>query len=422
MQLNNLTLSQFRAFEEVKFDFVAPGMNLLIGINGVGKSSVLDAVRIAFSRVLPQFTASEESRLTFSTDDIRHDQDKLTIQLNFMTSSIPFECRVSRGKNHEFDLKPDRTDILVSLKAATEQPLVLYFSTQRSMLLKKQTNTQMSAGEQSAAFFEALKPRRLRLQEFTTWWLVQKALANEGSHSAQDRLEVLQNAVTSFLEWCTNLRVVRGQKTTLLLDKDGVTFDIFQLSDGERGILALVLDLARRLAQANPELDNPLDGKAVVLIDELDLHLHPIWQRSVVEKLTRTFPKCQFIATSHSPQIVGEVSPESIIILENNHLPCRPHQSLGMDSNWVLQFLMGTVDRNAQVSQELNYISELIENEQYDQAEVEINQLRDQIGDFPDLVKLQTRLDRLQLLDISRTVDEIHCKTPPTSGTNCLDS
>ncbi|KAM3113167.1 AAA family ATPase [Phormidesmis sp. 146-33] len=220
MQLSSLTLNQFRAFQEVKFDFVAPGMNLLVGINGVGKSSVLDAIRIAFSRVLPEFTVSEEIRLTFSIDDVMHDRNKLTVQLNFITSGIPFECYVSRDKKHDVELKPNRTDILFPLKSATEQPLVIYFSTRRSMLFdSKEPNIQMAAGDQSVAFVEALKPRMLRLQEFITWWMVQKELADSGSPSAQERLEVLQNTVTSFLDWCTNLRVVRERKPTLMLEK-----------------------------------------------------------------------------------------------------------------------------------------------------------------------------------------------------------
>jgi predicted ATP-binding protein involved in virulence len=95
----------------------------------------------------------------------------------------------------------------------------------------------------------------------------------------------------------------------LLVTKDGMLLDARQLSDGERGLLALVLDLAKRLSQANPGLSDPVKlGEAVVLIDELDLHLHPKWQRTIVERLTKVFPRCQFIATT-LPQIVAAVEP-----------------------------------------------------------------------------------------------------------------
>ena len=80
----------------------------------------------------------------------------------------------------------------------------------------------------------------------------------------------------------------------------------------------MVGDLARRIAIANPALEDPLAGVGVVLIDEVDLHLHPGWQRHVVSALEETFPNCQFLVSTHSPQIVSHVAPERIWILERS--------------------------------------------------------------------------------------------------------
>jgi len=102
----------------------------------------------------------------------------------------------------------------------------------------------------------------------------------------------------------------------LLVDKDGQTFDLSQLSDGERSFLALICDLGRRLALANPELPNPLHGAGVALIDELELHLHPKWQREVRDKLLATFPNIQFVATTHSPFIIQSMKPGELINLD----------------------------------------------------------------------------------------------------------
>jgi energy-coupling factor transporter ATP-binding protein EcfA2 len=185
----------------------------------------------------------------------------------------------------------------------------------------------------------------------------------------------------------------------IMIRKQGTPFELDQLSDGEGSMLALVFDLSRRLALANPQLNDPIhDGKAVVLIDELDLHLHPSWQRMIVDRLTRTFPNCQFIATTHSPQIVGEVRSEQVILIENGTAR-RPEQSLGMDTNWILRHLMGVAERETDTKQELNRIEALIESEEYDQAEVAIEQLRATLGDFPGLVSLQTRIDMIEFLD-----------------------
>ena len=91
--------------------------------------------------------------------------------------------------------------------------------------------------------------------------------------------------------------------------------DVLQLSDGEKCTLALFGDIARRLAIANPSLDDPLQGDGVVLIDELELHMHTSWQRKVISMLKKTFPNIQFIITTHSPQILGEVDHDLMFML-----------------------------------------------------------------------------------------------------------
>jgi predicted ATP-binding protein involved in virulence len=130
------------------------------------------------------------------------------------------------------------------------------------------------------------------------------------------------------------------------------------------------------------------------------LHLHPKWQRTIVSKLTSTFPNCQFIATTHSPQIIGEVPPENIIVLEQGQPPFQPDQSLGMDTDWILKYLMDAPTRNSQTEAELQRIADLVEAEDYEQATEAIDTLRTAIGEFPELVRLQARIDRFQLLGV----------------------
>ena len=112
-------------------------------------------------------------------------------------------------------------------------------------------------------------------------------------------------------------------------------------------MLALVLDLARRLSQANPSLDDPLsEGHAVVLIDEIDLHLHSKWQRQIVHNLAAAFPGCQFIATTHSPQVIGEVEHNRIQIIANGEV-YSPTHSFGVDSSRVLEEIMDVTPAHA---------------------------------------------------------------------------
>ena len=399
MKIKRLTLDNFRIFEQATFDF-QPGMNLLVGINGAGKSSVLDALRM----VLSDCVGLEGIR--FAADDFTFGNYLMAGDLHFTNDSL---YRLSGTRRPLSDVGAPTVNTHrgwseeTYKKGVPEQPVAVYFSPLRAFLTAgghQELPNLDSPDRQKGAYAEALLPsRKLQAREFGEWIATQKLFSRSDSDPiATHRLNILQSAVYQFLENYT--RIEDGPRSTpTLLDQGENPLNIKQLSDGERGLLALIFDLMYYLSLANPKLDDPLrDGEAIVLIDELDLHLHPRWQRTIVEKLTTTFPNCQFIATTHSPQIIGEVSPDNIILLERGKPPYRPDQSLGMDSNWILRHLMGASERDSETEQELSRIAGSIEDEQYDKATAAIETLRSTLGEFPELVRLQTRIDRIRLL------------------------
>ena len=404
MQLQKLSLTNFRAFKQAEFEF-KPGMNLIVGINGVGKSSSLDAIRILFSQALPQFSRSRNKKIKFRDQYISYGYDHMVASLAFSIDGQPFTFSMDQPRDEHLGLKPNVKQVNEELKRRSNQPLVVYYSATRSSFTLRKPDQ---------GFDDALIPREMNIQRFAAWWLARKALLSENDNQIdRKKINILEMVVTKFIDGYSNLKVMQvtfqhedklghiteTDEIALRINKGDAILNILQLSDGERGMLALVLDLARRLIDANPGLADPLaEGRAVVLIDELDLHLHPRWQREIVQKLTTTFPNCQFIATTHSPQIVGEVLPENIIILEEGKQPYRPDQSLGMDTNWILRFLMGTDERNVKSRKELERIAKLIENEEYDKAETLIDKARVKYGETPDLVRLQSRIDGIRIL------------------------
>ncbi|KAB2893797.1 MAG: AAA family ATPase [Bacteroidetes bacterium] len=436
MQVKSLKITNVRVFERAEFEF-QPGMNLLVGINGAGKSTVLDVLRTMFSQVLPDITsANRRIARPFNKDtDISVGREFLTVDMSFHIETalsqqhtlfefepiflhhlihlsreefVVEESRKGEVRHQTTDLEehneltwvdenglPTGEGIPVrALKHIEEQPIVVFFSAHRSVVESKKSKT----GGIAAAFADALEDRALYLNEFAQWWRAREELAKENP-SLQRLLDILNETVSRFMDGCSGLHVSDEASPTLLLQKNGAILDARQLSDGERSMLSLVFDLSRRLALANPQVDDPLrSGRAVVLIDELDLHLHPSWQRTIADRLTETFPNCQFIATTHSPQIVGEVPPEQIILIENGTVR-RPSQSLGMDTNWILRHLMGVAERDTETKQKLKLIEDLIEDENYDEAIDAIARLRDELGDFPELVKLQTRIDVIDFWD-----------------------
>jgi predicted ATP-binding protein involved in virulence len=210
---------------------------------------------------------------------------------------------------------------------------------------------------------------------------------------AARHLEVLRSAITRFLPTYANLRPGDDNSSRLVINQGGITLDVSQLSDGERGILALVLDLARRLSQVNPSLADPLaEGDAVVLIDEIDLHLHPKWQRQIVRNLTAAFPRCQFVATTHSPQIIGEVEHDRIQIIANGQV-YSPAHTLGVDSSRVLEEVMDTPSRNADLTSRLTEVSREIGAQKFDRARMLLVKLEEHEGAGPDVIRRRTLLD-----------------------------
>ena len=161
--------------------------------------------------------------------------------------------------------------------------------------------------------------------------------------------------------------------------------------------MALALDLTRRLALANPRLEDPVsEAEAVVLIDELDLHLHPKWQRQIVHSLAAAFPKCQFIATTHSPQVIGEVPHDRIQIIADGEV-YSPSHSFGVDSSRVLEEVMEADPRTKEVHELLGEISRLIGRERFERGRELLDDLVGILGESdPEVTRVRTLLDFLE--------------------------
>ncbi len=131
------------------------------------------------------------------------------------------------------------------------------------------------------------------------------------------QLTAVRDAIAAFMFGFSKLRVQRKPRLRMTVEKQGKTLDVAQLSQGEKSLMALVGDIARRLAMMNPSLDNPLHGEGIILIDEIDLHLHPQWQRGIIQRLRDTFPKCQFLLTTHSPLVISDAKDICCYVLDN---------------------------------------------------------------------------------------------------------
>jgi predicted ATP-binding protein involved in virulence len=180
--------------------------------------------------------------------------------------------------------------------------------------------------------------------------------------------------------------------------KDENTLLFYQLSSGEKHLIAFVIAIAVFLAQNFPDSENPLKKEAVFLIDAIELHLHPSWQREIIPKLLHSFPNCQFIMTTHSPQVLGNIKPESIFLLkrEDDEVVCeQPDESYGMSMDRVLELVMDEESRpNKKVREHIENLFEHISRGELDKASDLIKTLKQDIPTDPDVIRAEMLLHR----------------------------
>lgn len=412
MIVKDLRIANFRAINEASFSF-QPGFNLIVGVNGVGKTSVMHALGVCLSTVLKVANGLPGRVGKFSLEDIRIGANAVTVECDVeitgtsytylahrpRDTGTPQEPKIeSREQIPRFPeiygfrgVEPPRGDVA----PATGRALAVFFSTTRAVPSERSPKRTAAAGGLAGACADALASRELRLAEIAAWMKVQEKMRSERP-TAGRVLDAMTSAVERFLPDYGTLRLGTEGESLLLIGLGAIEVPVKHLSDGERGALALVLDLTRRLAQANPELDDPaLQAEAVVLIDEIDLHLHPRWQRRIARNLTDAFPQCQFIATTHSPQVIGEVEHNRIQIISDG-IVYSPKYSFGVDSSRILEEIMGANPRTEEVDALLSSISTLIGEERFDEVQPSLEQLTALLGETdPEVIRLVTILDFL---------------------------
>lgn len=450
MRVKQLKMQSFRGIGDLTLDFDEKEPTVLVGINGVGKSSILDCIAILLSHMIREilyFSESNSSRKGtyktirksdysflgnnneskkaipgepelenrfFNEQDITNGSEKTNNQIKILLESKIFEIGLSKNKeindkenNHEnTDLKSFK-DIKYRWKKNPESniPLAVYYSVNRAFVNVDLEIIDISSFKQIDAYDQAFNGVKIGFHRFFQWFRSVEDLESEMLRDNRDyrdkQLEAVKVAISSLMPGFSKLRV-RRSPLRMTLQKNDEELIINQLSDGEKCLLAMVGDLARRLAIANPGLEDPLQGFGVILIDEIELHLHPKWQRNIIPALTRTFPNCQFIVTTHSPQVISEVKPEGIYVLkktDNGVIAVRPESSYGRDSNQILEDLMGVPKRPQEFQDSLHHLFQLIEEGNLDGARQLSQQIADIMGESePELVKARVSIKRKEIL------------------------
>jgi len=414
MIVTKLKFANLRAVAAAEFRF-QPGFNLVVGVNGVGKTSMLDALSVCLSAIVKDTNRLRTPLKSFTDEDIRIGASVLDVECGVFFGRREYSYLVHRPREktavqeqkagmprEQVHETPSKSEFLgdapkaVTGKEPGGRPLAILFSTNRAVPSDRAPRKSTAVGGIATAYADAFANRELRLGEYGDWLRVQVALQSE--RPAVGRvLGAIDEAVARFLPGYRNLRLGGEDGRTLLIDHEGTSVPARLLSDGERGALALVLDLSRRLAQANPQMANPAaEAEAIVLIDEIDLHLHPTWQRQIVRNLVATFPKCQFIATTHSPQVIGEVEHGRIQIIADGQV-YSPTHSFGVDASRVLEEIMNVDPRAREVQELLSEISKEVGAQRFEKGRELVAKLSGQLGENdPEVTRTRTLIDFME--------------------------
>ncbi|MTJ49235.1 AAA family ATPase [Dolichospermum sp. UHCC 0259] len=400
MRVKQLRMQSFRGIGDLTIDFDEKEPTVFIGINGVGKSSILDCLAILLSRFSSAIQHSTASGRLFTEEDIKNDKNETHNEIitDFESQKFTWSLtKVKKGRMKDTSTNLSEINKIAenikhklssSLSEEYNLPVIIYYSTNRAVLDIPLKIRKQHSFEQIDTYENAVSGTGSEFRIFFEWFRKQEDLENElrleNNPDYRDKqLEAVRQAISSLIPNFTKLRV-RRSPLRMTLQKDGEELIVNQLSDGEKCLLAMVGDLARRLAIANPGLENPLHGFGVVLIDEIELHLHPKWQREIIPALTRTFPNCQFIVTTHSPQVISQVQPQGIYILEKTDtdiIAKRPESSYGRDSNQILEDLMDVPERPQEIKEELLQLFRLIDAGDLEGAKELRGELAEKIGE-----------------------------------------
>lgn len=382
MKLAAMDLENFRCFEKLHIEF-DERLTVLVGANGAGKTAIIDAATLFLESYIYHFVDLQEFS-TISKSDIRYGQDETSLYYQTVAPydgfSVVDKLTFSRNNpdmnNCEFVL-----DFMsrVGPSSAIIPVVVRYHATRA---LDKFEQNPDESNDFKDAFLNAFNPV-IDFSAALAWFI------------AKESEEGLKIKRTQKLDYkLADLSAVRAAISKALGDynepyADKTPPDLFithknapdtpltvrQLSDGYRTMLALIMDLTRRMAVANadaewPEGQTVLHSPGIVLIDEVEQHLHPAWQQTVLPRLMDIFPNVQFIVTTHSPQVLTSIKAKHIRILDGGQVYDAPQGTWGAEASRLLQRVFGVDNRPpSPATDELNRYADLVYADQWDSDE-----------------------------------------------------
>ncbi|MFT5917423.1 MAG: putative ATP-binding protein involved in virulence [Flammeovirgaceae bacterium] len=380
MQIKDIHIQNLRGFEDEKIEF-HPNLNVFIGSNASGKTTILEAVLDCCYQLVDK-AGIDRGKNSFSKRDINYSKEwslvtsNAVIYLDGKETELSFAYKLGLEKDESFLIyffNSDRSMSSLSFGESGEPktlPIIKYYpphnDATKGYLQKERKSYETSQLES----WEYVYHNRLSYTRFLEWFvnyenqeLREKSLRSELSYE-MPILRFVRQAVSFALKEIYNKElIVRGDSiklnnnnelfpTLVIQERKGIATNneyLNQKSDGEIAIITLVADIAYNLAIAK-DFENDDEGfltasRGVVMIDEIETHLHPNWQRKIVPILRKVFPNIQFFITTHSPQVVSSVASESVFVCEDFKVNKVNFRTKGTDTNTLLKYIFNSTER-----------------------------------------------------------------------------
>lgn len=424
MRITKIEFKDFRGFHEETLELGEQDTVVFAGPNGSGKSSVLAAVGSLLNCAtlvmagIPaiQFLWGDELNVRLGAQNavwiVGYQIQEYSHRMFSTAGEFPGGQQPQGTPLEKWGRLYDWYKLISNHEDATlTLPVFSYLHSGSTRNAPRLPSTEPVFRGRLCAYIGAFDQEAAHFEDFEKWYEAVENIENElrirrrKLDLQHPPLRAVRTAVRRFLEHLrgerlADMRVVRTHANDpfgtvlgrLTIEKDGSPLYLDQLSDGERRLILLVGDVARRMAILNPHLDDPTSSPGVLLADEIDLHLHPGWQRRVMPALRAAFPKVQLMVTTHSPQVLASVPSEAVVMMKDfKFLPGHP-KTFGRDTNTLLDTVFEVPERPEEIMAKLKRLYDLLDDHTAEARGI-FEELRKTLEhDDPELARIETLL------------------------------
>ena len=428
MSIDTMHLQNYRCFEDIEVKF-NKDYTIFVGVNGTGKTSVLDGIAIGLSGFIKSLSGTDIKRTTKYDARIStfYSGKRLQTVSNFPVSvetNATIDSKVLTWRriisSEGGRISSNKDDMIETLAYIMHEdvnegninvilPVIVYYGTDRLRnlnVIKNSINAEVTINRLNG--YDSCLSSAIDYKLFTNWFEEMTLIELQTGEKVPE-LDVVKSAIQDSYgilmgdkEACKIDYQVKSKEIEIsrLVNGNTEIIPIRMLSDGMRSVLVMVGDIAYRMATLNPDLSENItkDTPGVVIIDEIDMHLHPTWQRRIIQALRTVFPRIQLITTTHAPSVINTVTSDHLRVLSGYKVDNITTETYGKDNNGIVKSVMKVNERPDNVVSLFNQFYILLNQTQYVKAGEILDKLEEIIDDNdPELVSCRVKLDLEQM-------------------------